>query len=287
MDEVYFVVDGRSRRARHPRRTRRPLGDVSPDRACARKPNEPTPRRRHRRPCAPTRRCSSASTADRLARMLSSTRWRPSWRLIPAYIIGEITNFAATHQLTSQRITVYVERALRVVDPLRRALVPRATTQLRPGRDRLRAAARGVPRERARLSRWSRSNAPVPVTSSVVRPTTSRRSRARCASPCPSGSSPSSRPCSRSSRWSLVSPLAAVASLVSMPILFFSTRYYLHYATPGLPCASASVTPRCPARCPRRPRAPAPSTRTDSVLARSDASTATCASPSTPRCTRC
>jgi len=31
----------------------------------------------------------------------------------------------------------------------------------------------------------------------------------------------------------IVSPLATLASLVSLPILFFSTRYYLHYATPG------------------------------------------------------
>ncbi len=31
----------------------------------------------------------------------------------------------------------------------------------------------------------------------------------------------------------LVSPLAAVASLVSLPFLYFSTRRYLHYATPG------------------------------------------------------
>jgi ABC-type multidrug transport system fused ATPase/permease subunit len=31
----------------------------------------------------------------------------------------------------------------------------------------------------------------------------------------------------------LVSPLASVASLISLPILFFSTRYYLRYATPG------------------------------------------------------
>jgi ABC-type multidrug transport system fused ATPase/permease subunit len=31
----------------------------------------------------------------------------------------------------------------------------------------------------------------------------------------------------------LVSPLASVACLVSVPFLFFSTRYYLHYATPG------------------------------------------------------
>lgn len=31
----------------------------------------------------------------------------------------------------------------------------------------------------------------------------------------------------------LVSPAASVASLVSIPFLFLSTRYYLHYATPG------------------------------------------------------
>jgi ABC-type multidrug transport system fused ATPase/permease subunit len=31
----------------------------------------------------------------------------------------------------------------------------------------------------------------------------------------------------------LVSPLASVASLVLLPVLFFSTRYYLRYATPG------------------------------------------------------
>jgi len=31
----------------------------------------------------------------------------------------------------------------------------------------------------------------------------------------------------------LVSPLTSIASLVSLPFLFFSTRYYLRYATPG------------------------------------------------------
>jgi ABC-type multidrug transport system fused ATPase/permease subunit len=31
----------------------------------------------------------------------------------------------------------------------------------------------------------------------------------------------------------LVSPVASVASLVSLPVLFFSTRWYLRYATPG------------------------------------------------------
>ena len=44
----------------------------------------------------------------RLVRMLSIYALAAFMALIPAYVIGEITNFAADHRLTSQRITIYV-----------------------------------------------------------------------------------------------------------------------------------------------------------------------------------
>ena len=43
-----------------------------------------------------------------LVRMLSLYALAAFMMLIPAYIIGEITNFAADHQLTAHRITLYV-----------------------------------------------------------------------------------------------------------------------------------------------------------------------------------
>ncbi|MGD0691358.1 MAG: ABC transporter transmembrane domain-containing protein, partial [Acidimicrobiales bacterium] len=45
---------------------------------------------------------------SQLVRMLSIYALAAFMALIPAYIIGEITNFAADHQLTAHRITLYV-----------------------------------------------------------------------------------------------------------------------------------------------------------------------------------
>ena len=45
---------------------------------------------------------------SRLVRMLSLYALAAFMALIPAYIIGEITNYAADHQLTSHRITIDV-----------------------------------------------------------------------------------------------------------------------------------------------------------------------------------
>ncbi len=63
-----------------------------------------------------------------LVRMLSLYALAAFMMLIPAYIIGEITNFAADHQLTAHRITLYVGDPRRLVDPRRRALLLRAAS---------------------------------------------------------------------------------------------------------------------------------------------------------------
>jgi hypothetical protein len=42
-----------------------------------------------------------------LARMLSLYALAAIMALIPAWVIGEITNFASKHQLTSFKITIY------------------------------------------------------------------------------------------------------------------------------------------------------------------------------------
>jgi ABC-type multidrug transport system fused ATPase/permease subunit len=152
--------------------------------------------------------------------------------LIPAYIIGEITNFAADHQLTPHRITFYVS-ILFVSSILyawlsflaRRRSYLLGETVFAQLREEFLESVLALPLvevERAGTGDLlSRTTNDIEALSRTV----------RFAMP----------------EWlvaivqavltliamTIVSPLATVASLVSMPILFFSTRYYLHYATPG------------------------------------------------------
>ena len=168
----------------------------------------------------------------RLVRMLSLYALAAFMALIPAYIIGEITNFAADHQLTSHRITLYV--AILFVSSIlyawlsflaRRRSYLLGETVFAQLREEFLESVLALPLvevERAGTGDLlSRTTNDIEALSRTV----------RFAMP----------------EWlvavvqalltliamTVVSPLATVASLVSLPILFFSTRYYLHYATPG------------------------------------------------------
>jgi len=169
---------------------------------------------------------------SQLVRMLSLYALAAFMMLIPAYIIGAITNFAADHELTQHRVTVYVG-VLFVSSILgaglsflarRRSYVLGETVfaQLREEFLESVLALPLVEVERAGTGDLlSRTTNDIEALSRTV----------RFAMP----------------EWLvaivqavltliamlIVSPLAALASLVSLPILFFSTRYYLHYATPG------------------------------------------------------
>lgn len=168
----------------------------------------------------------------RLVRMLSLYALAAFMALIPAYIIGEITNFAADHQLTTHRITLYVgvlfgssilyawlsflarrrsyllgetvfaqlrEEFLESVLALPLVEVERAGTGdlLSRTTNDIEALSRTV---RFAMPEWLVAIVQALLTLIAM---------------------------------TIVSPLATVASLVSFPILFFSTRYYLHYANPG------------------------------------------------------
>jgi ABC-type multidrug transport system fused ATPase/permease subunit len=167
-----------------------------------------------------------------LTRMLSLYALAALMALIPAYIVGEITNFAADHQLTQHRITVYV--GILFVSSIlyaglsflaRRRSYLLGETVFAQLREEFLESVLALPLvevERAGTGDLlSRTTNDIEALSRTV----------RFAMP----------------EWlvavvqavltliamTIVSPLATVASLVSLPILFFSTRYYLHYATPG------------------------------------------------------
>lgn len=152
--------------------------------------------------------------------------------LVPAWVIGQITNFAAAHQLTTHRITIYV--ALMLGSSLaygfvtflarRRSYVLGETifAELREGFLTSVLSLPLVEVERAGTGDLlSRTTNDVEALARTV----------RFALP----------------EWLvaiiqafltlvamvLVSPKASVMSLVSIPILYFSTRYYLRYAAPG------------------------------------------------------
>jgi ABC-type multidrug transport system fused ATPase/permease subunit len=167
-----------------------------------------------------------------LARMLSLYGLAAIMALIPAYVIGEITNYAADHRLTSFRITVDVS-ILFVSSILyaglsflarRRSYILGETVfaQLREEFLQSVLALPLVEVERAGTGDLlSRTTNDIEALSRTV----------RFAMP----------------EWLVaivqalltlvamvfVSPLAAVASLVSLPFIYYSTRFYLHYALPG------------------------------------------------------
>jgi ABC-type multidrug transport system fused ATPase/permease subunit len=152
--------------------------------------------------------------------------------LIPAWVIGEITNFASDHQLTSQRISLYVGAlivssllcALLTYFARRRSYVLGETVfaQLR---EEFLASVLALPLvevERAGTGDLlSRTTNDMESLSRTVRFAVPEWLVALLQAFLTLGA------------MLIVSPLASLASLISLPILFFSTRYYLHYATPG------------------------------------------------------
>jgi ABC-type multidrug transport system fused ATPase/permease subunit len=167
-----------------------------------------------------------------LARMLSLYSVAAIMALIPAWVIGEITELATTHKMTTHRIDIYVgllfgsSLAYAGLSFLARRrsyiLGEKVFAQLR---EEFLASVLALPLievERAGTGDLlSRTTNDIEAMSRTV----------RFAVP----------------EWLvalvqtfltfiamiLVSPLAAIACLVSIPFLYFSTRRYLHFATPG------------------------------------------------------
>jgi ABC-type multidrug transport system fused ATPase/permease subunit len=167
-----------------------------------------------------------------LARMLSIYALAAVMALVPAWVIGEITDFASAHQLTYTKIVIYVGAL--VVSSLayavltffaRRRSYVLGETVFAQLREEFLANVLLLPLvevERAgtgdllsrttndmeSLSRTVRFAVPewlVAILQAVL----------------------------TLIAMLIVSPLATVASLISLPFLFFSTRHYLRYATPG------------------------------------------------------
>ncbi len=152
--------------------------------------------------------------------------------LVPAWVIGEITNFAAGHQLTTHRITLYV--ALMLGSSLaygfvtflarRRSYVLGETifAELREGFLTSVLSLPLVEVERAGTGDLlSRTTNDVEALARTVR------------FALPEWLVAIIQALLTLVAMVLVSPKASVMSLVSIPVLYFSTRYYLRYAAPG------------------------------------------------------
>ncbi|HEY1762178.1 MAG TPA: ABC transporter ATP-binding protein [Acidimicrobiales bacterium] len=167
-----------------------------------------------------------------LARMLSLYALAAVMSLIPAWVIGEITNFASYHQLSSHKITDYI--GLLVVASLTYALLTYfarrrsyllGETVFAQLREEFLQSVLALPLgdvERAGTGDLlSRTTNDMESLSRTVRFAVPEWLVALLQAVLTMGA------------MLLVSPLASLASLVSLPVLFFSTRYYLRYATPG------------------------------------------------------
>jgi len=152
--------------------------------------------------------------------------------LIPAWVIGEITNFASDHQLNAHKISLYV--GVLVVASLAYAVLTYFArrrsyvlgeivfAQLREEFLQSVLALPLVEVERAGTGDLlSRTTNDMEALSRTVRFAVPEWLVAILQAVLTLGA------------MLLVSPLASVASLVSLPVLFFSTRWYLRYATPG------------------------------------------------------
>lgn len=167
-----------------------------------------------------------------LARMLSLYALAAVLALIPAWVIGEITNFASNHQLTSHRIALYVGIlaasslgcAVVTFFARRRSYILGETVfaQLREEFLQSVLALPLVEVERAGTGDLlSRTTNDMESLSRTVR------------FAMPEWLVAILQAVLTLAAMLLVSPVASVASLISLPFLFFSTRYYLRYATPG------------------------------------------------------
>lgn len=167
-----------------------------------------------------------------LARMLSLYALAAIMALIPAWVIGEITNFASNHQLTAFKIAIYVGTL--VVSSLAYAVLTYFA--------RRRSYVLGETVFAQLREEFLQSVLALPLVEVERAGTGDLLSR----------TTNDMESLSRTVRFAmpewlvailqatltliamlLVSPLATVASLISLPILYFSTRYYLRYATPG------------------------------------------------------
>ena len=165
-------------------------------------------------------------------RMLSIYAVAAVMSLVPAWVIGKFTNFANDHALTSARIILYVaillgsslSYALFTFLARRRSYVLGETifAQLR---EEFLASVLDLPLtevERAGTGDLlSRTTNDIEALSRTVR------------FALPEWLVALIQTALTFVAMLIVSPLASVASLVSIPFLVFSTRYYLRYATPG------------------------------------------------------
>ncbi len=167
-----------------------------------------------------------------LSRMLSIYALAAVMSLIPAWAIGEITNFASYRRLSTSKITDYVglligaslAYALLTYFARRRSYVLGETVfaQLREEFLQSVLALPLVEVERAGTGDLlSRTTNDMESLSRTVRFAVPEWLVAILQAVLTLGA------------MLLISPLASLASLVSLPVLFFSTRYYLRYATPG------------------------------------------------------
>ncbi|MGA2122983.1 MAG: ABC transporter ATP-binding protein [Acidimicrobiales bacterium] len=167
-----------------------------------------------------------------LVRMLSLYSLAAVMGLIPAWVIGEITDFASDHQLTGHKISLYV--GVLVVSSLAYAVLTYFARRrsyvlgeivFAQLREEFLASVLGLPLmevERAGTGDLlSRTTNDMEALSRTVRFAVPEWLVAILQAILTLGA------------MLLVSPLASVASLVSLPVLFFSTRWYLRYATPG------------------------------------------------------
>ena len=167
-----------------------------------------------------------------LTRMLSLYSLAAVMGLIPAWVIGEITDFASDHQLTGSKISLYV--GVLVVSSLAYAVLTYFARRrsyvlgeivFAQLREEFLASVLGLPLmevERAGTGDLlSRTTNDMEALSRTVRFAVPEWLVAILQAILTLGA------------MLLVSPLASVASLVSLPVLFFSTRWYLRYATPG------------------------------------------------------
>ncbi len=167
-----------------------------------------------------------------LTRMLSLYALAAVMALIPAWAIGQVTNFASYHELSDSKITDYVGLlflasllyAVLTYFARRRSYILGETVfaQLREEFLQSVLALPLAEVERAGTGDLlSRTTNDMESLSRTVRFAVPEWLVAILQAVLTLGA------------MLLVSPLASVASLVSLPVLFFSTRYYLRYATPG------------------------------------------------------
>ncbi len=167
-----------------------------------------------------------------LIRMLLLYATAAVMSLIPAWIIGQITNLASDHQLTSHKISLLVGGLL--VSSLfyaglsflaRRRSYVLGETIFAQLREEFLASVLGLP-----LVEVERAG----TGDLLSRTTNDIESLARTVRfALPEWLVAIIQAVLTLVAMLLVSPLASLASLVSLPFLFLSTRYYLKYATPG------------------------------------------------------